>query len=198
MSYVITIGRQSGSGGRIIGKDLADRLGIEYYDKGIIHQLIADDCGIDESVVSELMEKRGSSLLYEMASFGKTNPLEEQVFISKTRIIKDLADNHSCVIVGKCADYILRDYDNVLKVFLYCDVEDRINRLVNDYKEFDSLTEREINAMDRKRANYYHFFTTRKWGERKNYDMLINTSVGVDNVTSMLETIARGRFGGND
>ena len=198
MSYLITIGRQHGCGGRVIGKDLADRLGIEYYDKNIIHQLIADDCGIDEEMVSELMEKKGSSLLYEMASFGKTNPLEEQVFISKSKVIKELADHHSCVIVGKCADYILRDYDNVLNVFLYADIGDRIDRIVSVYKDFPAITEKELNKMDRQRSNYYHFYTTRKWGERKNYDIMINTSVGLDNVTSMLETIARGRFGGQD
>lgn len=196
MSYVITIGRQTGCGGRIIGKDLADRLGIEYYDKNIIHQLIADDCGIDEGVVSELMEKRGSSLLYEMANFGKSTPLEEQIYISKTKIIKELADNHTCVIVGKCADYILRDYDNVLKVFLYGSPEDRINRLVNEYHEYESLTEHDLRTLDRKRANYYHFFTTLKWGERRNYDLLVNTHLGLDSVTAMLETIVRGRFGG--
>ena len=197
MSYVITIGRQHGCGGRVIGKDLADRLGIEYYDKNIIHQLIADDCGMDEEMVSEFMEKKGSSLLYEMASgFGKSNPLDEQVYISKTRIIKELADNHTCVIVGKCADYILRDYDNVLNVFLYADIQDRIDRIVSVYKDFPAITEKQLHKMDKQRANYYKFYTSRKWGDSSNYDIMINTSVGLDNVTSMLETIALGRFGG--
>ena len=192
-NYVITISRQSGCGGGIIGKQLADSLGIEYYDKKIIHQLIADDCGIDEELVAELMEKKSSNI------FGVTsNSLEEQVFASKVKIIRELAENHSCVIVGKCADYILRDYDNVLNIFLYGEMQDRINRLINEYHEYESITEKELRNQDKKRANYYEFFTSRKWGDRDNYDAMINTRIGLGATAKMLETFARERFGGID
>ena len=194
--FVITIGRQSGCGGGIVGKTLADSLGIEYYDKKIIHQLIADDCGIDEDLVSELMERKGSSFIPGAATYGKSGSLEEQVFLSKVKIIKELADNHSCVIVGKCADYILRDYENVLNVFLYGTYEERIRRLVEDYKEYDSITEKELKHQDKHRAKYYEFFTGRKWGDQDNYDVMINTKLGLNETAAMLETIARNRFGG--
>lgn len=198
INYVITIGRQHGCGGRIVGKELAKKLGVAYYDKEIIRGIIAEDCGISPEAVADLMDKRTSSLLYEMASFGKGSPLEEQVFLSKSRIVKELAEKSSCVIVGVCADYILREHKNKLTVFLYGDMQDRIDRIVNYYKDADVITESQLKTIDRKRANYYHFFTTLKWGERKNYDMLINTGIGVENVTSVLETVARSRFGGSN
>lgn len=198
-NYVITIGRQHGCGGRLIGKELAKRLGIAYYDKNIVISLIAEDCGISEDCVRELMDKRTSSLLYEMASFGReSSPLEEQIFISKVRIVKELAEKSSCVIVGICADYILRDFENKLTVFLYGDIKSRIDRIVNTYKDDDSISEQKLKTIDRKRANYYHFFTTLKWGERKNYDVLVNTDIGIENVTDMLEKFANNRFGGEN
>ncbi|NLL63696.1 MAG: cytidylate kinase-like family protein [Ruminococcaceae bacterium] len=195
-NYVITIGRQHGCGGRIIGRELAFRLGIAYYDKEIIHGLIAEETGIDKNLVCELMDKRTSSLLYELASFGRITPLEEQVFLAKTKVIRELATKSSCVFVGKCADYILREYKNKITIFLYGEATDRINRIVNEYGDRKSLTEHELKTLDRKRANYYHFFTTHKWGDRKNYDMMINTGIGLEGVTDMLEIIARKRFGG--
>ena len=194
LNYAITIGRQHGCGGRIVGQQLAERLGISYYDREIVTGLIAEDCGISQEAVRELMDKRTSSLLYEMATFGKS-PLEEQIFISKTKIVKQLFEKGPCVIVGICADYILREQDNILTVFLYGDISSRIDRIVNYYKDTVSITEQELKSIDRKRANYYHFFTTYKWGERRNYDMLINTGVGIENVIDMLEIIARNRFG---
>ncbi|MBQ9066186.1 MAG: cytidylate kinase-like family protein [Clostridia bacterium] len=194
--YYITIGRQHGCGGRLIGKELADRLGIAYYDRDTITDMIAEDCGLSPEAVSGLMERRTSSLLYEMATLGQTNPLEEQVFISKTRIVNRLADQGSFVIVGICADYILRDRKNLLKVFLYGDPVERMDRIVNVYHDYDYLSEQKLKALDRNRADYYRFFTSYKWGNRANYDILINTDVGLEGVTDMLELIAKKRFGG--
>lgn len=198
MSYVITIGRQHGCGGRLVGRELAARLGIKYYDKEIIKGLIAEKCGITVETVTELMEKRTSSLLYEMAVFADKGPLEEQVFIAQSEIVRELASEESCIFVGCCADYILRDFNDRITVFLYGDIESRIERLVNQYKDSGKINERMLKSTDRKRANYYNFFTTQKWGERSNYDILVNTDIGVDNVTDMLEIIAKNRFGGNE
>ena len=197
-NFVITIGRQHGCGGRLIGKKLADNLGIDYYDRDNLIKLIAKDCAISEEVVSEMMEKHTSSFLYEIASFGVTEPLEEQIFLSKNKITNELADKGPCVIVGACADYILRESANALKVFLYGDVHSRIKRIVEVYKDVESITEHQLKTIDRKRANYYHFFTTQKWGDRNNYDILINTCLGIDNVVEMLEKIAVERFGGEN
>lgn len=197
-NYFITIGRQHGCGGRIVGRNLADRLGIQYYDRDSVIDMISEDCGLTPDTVSGLMERRTSSLLYEMATYAQTNPLEEQVFISKTRIVNRLADQSSMVIVGICADYILRDRDRLLKVFLYGSPKSRIDRIVNVYKDTDYMTEQQLKSMDRKRADYYRFFTSFKWGDHANYDLLVNTDIGLNTVTDMLDIIAKQRFGGTN
>lgn len=195
-NYYITIGRQPGCGGRLVGKDLAERLGIAYYDKDNIIDLIAKDTGLDPENVAGLMDRKTSSFLYEMATMAQMNPLEEQVFLSKTRVINDLADQGPMVIVGSCADYILRDRENLLKVFLYGTPEKRIERIVNVYKDFDKLTPQKLKNLDKQRADYYRFFTSLKWGDWSNYDLLMNTDLGLDPVTDMLEHIAKVRYGG--
>ncbi len=194
--YYITISRQHGCGGRLVGKDLADRLGIAYYDKDNIIDLVAEDCGLAPGVVASLMERKTSSLLYEMATFAQTNPLEEQVFLSKTRVVNALADEGSMVLVGSCGDYILRERENILKVFLYGAPERRIDRIVNVYKDAASMTPQKLKSVDKSRADYYRFFTAGKWGEWSNYDVLMNTDLGLEPVTDMLEHAARVRFGG--
>lgn len=195
-NYYIAISRQSGCGGRLVGKALADRLGIAYYDRDNIIDLVAEDCGLARQSVVELMERKTSSLLYEMATFAHTNPLEEQVFLSKNRVINALADEGSLVIVGSCGDYVLRDRENLLKVFLYGSTEQRIDRIVNVYRDVPGLTAQKLKAMDKTRADYYRFFTSYKWGDWTNYDILFNTDLGLDPVTDMLEHIAKVRFGG--
>ncbi len=172
-NYYIAISRQSGCGGRLVGKALADRLGIAYYDRDNIIDLVAEDCGLARQSVVELMERKTSSLLYEMATFAHTNPLEEQVFLSKNRVI-----------------------ENLLKVFLYGSTEQRIDRIVNVYQDVPGLTAQKLKAMDKTRADYYRFFTSYKWGDWTNYDILFNTDLGLDPVTDMLEHIAKVRFGG--
>ena len=196
--FYITIGRQHGCGGRIIGKELAKRLNINYYDKEIIIDMIAKETGFARETVSGLMEHRTSSLLYEMATLAHTNPLEEQVFIAKTTIVNRLADQGPFVIVGSCADYILRDRENLLRIFLYGDPEKRIERIVNVYKDCSYMNEQQLKAFDRNRADYYRFFTSYKWGVRSNYDMLLNTDLGLESITDMLELIARKSFLGSD
>ena len=194
--YYITIGRQSGCGGRLVGRELAGRLGIAYYDKDNIIDMVAEDCGLAPEVVAGLMERKTSSLLYEMATFSQTNPLAEQVFLSKTRVVNALADEGPMVLVGSCGDYILRERENLLKVFLYGSAEKRLDRIVNVYKDIPSMTPQKLKSADKSRADYYRFFTAGKWGEWSNYDILMNTDLGLDPVTDMLEHIARVRFGG--
>lgn len=197
--FYLTISRQPGCGGRLIGKDLADRLGVAYYDKDNIIDLVAKDTGLDPQTVTGLMDRKTSSFLYEMATMAQTaqmNPLEEQVFLSKTRVINELADRGSMVLVGSCGDYILRDRENLLRVFLYGSAENRIDRIVNVYKDFEKLSAQKLKSLDRSRAEYYRFFTARKWGDWSGYDLLMNTDLGLDPVTDMLEHIARVRLGG--
>ena len=194
--YYIAISRQHGCGGRLVGKDLAQRLDIAYYDKDNIIDLVAEDCGLAKDEVARLMERKTSSLLYEMATMTHTNPLEEQVFLSKTRVVDALADQGPMVVVGSCADYILREREDLLRVFLYGSPDKRIDRIVNVYKDAPSMTAQKLKSADKARADYYRFFTSYKWGDWANYDLLMNTDQGLDPVTDMLEHIARVRFGG--
>ncbi len=196
MSYYITISRQYGCGGRLVGKALAEKLGIPYYDRDGIVDLIAEDCGLARESVLSLMDRRTSSLLYDMVTFGPSNPLEDQVFLSKTRVINRLADQGSCVIVGSCADYVLRDRGNLLKVFLYGSTETRLERATSLYGDKETVSENKLKAIDKKRADYYKFFTSTKWGSRENYDLLLNTDLGIDEVATVLERIARASVEG--
>lgn len=196
MSYYIAISRQNGCGGRLVGKELAKRLDIAYYDKDNIIDLVAADCGLAREVVVELMDRKTSSLLYEMATFSNTNPLEDQVFLSKNRVVNELADKGSLVMVGSCGDYILRERENLLKVFLYGSTESRIDRILNVYHDHPDINPQRLKNLDKKRADYYRFFTSRKWGDWANSDVLFNTDLGLDTVTDMLEHIAKVEFGG--
>lgn len=192
-NYIITIGRQFGCHGKEVGKELAKRLGIEYYDADKVNEYIAEDCGITKKEVDEFMEKRTSSLLYEMAVFAVMGPMEEKVFFSQTKVVKQLAEKSSCVFVGVCADYILKDQENVFKIFLQGDINKRLETAKKDYP---GLTEKDIKTADRKRASYYNFFTAQKWGEKGIYDIILNVGLGFDLIIDVLEKIAMEKFGG--
>ena len=131
-----------------------------------------------------------------MAVFAVMGPLEEKVFISQTKIVKQLAEKSSCVFVGVCADYILRDYDRLFKVFLKGDVTKRLVTVNEQHKDIEDITERDLKTADRKRASYYNFFTTQKWGEKDNYDLIADISLGKDVLVNMISSIAGEKFGG--
>lgn len=192
--FYITISREYGSGGRLVGKALAERLGIAYFDRDNIIDLVAEDCGLDKAFVEKIMERKTSSLLYEMATLTHTNPLEEQVFLSKNNVVNRLADEGSLVLVGSCGDYILRERSNLLRVFLYGSTEQRIDRILHVYGTETSMTSQKLKSIDKSRADYYRFFTSNKWADWSQFDLLMNTDLGLDTVTDMLEQAARARF----
>ncbi len=206
MSYnnIITITRQFGSGGHDIGEALANRLGIPFYDKELI-SLAAKESGICPEVFEAVDEKATNSLLYSL-SVGLYNynsgfssainemPVNDRLYILQHRIIKELADKENFVVVGRCADYILKEKSNVVKVFVYADLEKRVNRAIerNDI-EIDRAKQAVIKA-DKNRANYYSFYSGKKWGQPENYDLCINstnisTEQAVDLILSYLDII---------
>ena len=175
---IITITRQFGSGGHEIGAALAERLGIGFYDKELI-SLAAKESGIAPEVFEHADEKASNSLLYSL-SMGLYNygagfsssmgdlPVNDKLYILQHRIIKEKAENECFVIVGRCADYILRNQPNVVKVFIYADMESRIKRAV-DRREI-------VIKTDKNRANYYSFYSGQKWGQADNFDLCINST----------------------
>ena len=131
---VITIAREYGSGGRLIAQKVAEKLGIVYYDNEVI-DLAAKEMGFDVDVIRKVSEEKSSGFMYSLSSSAFTLPLNDQVYTMQSKIIRHLASYDACIIVSGCADYILEDFDNVLKVFIHAPLESRIGRVKEDYKE---------------------------------------------------------------
>ena len=185
MSKIITINRQFGSGGRELGKRLAEELGYAYYDNEIITQ-IAGRSGLAENYVNNIVEKKPS--VYYPITIGRTflthtpQPMDfnTQVYAQQHAIIKELADKSDCVIIGRCADYILADR-NPLRIFVYADMASRMERCRSkapkDEKPMtDKQLSKHITQLDEERSDYYKFFTGQKWTDAGHYDLMINTS----------------------
>lgn len=177
---IITISRQYGSGGRIVGKLLAERLGIPFYDNEII-TLAAEKTGLSKECFVHSEETSAGNLLLSLTtltpsveSFGL--PLNEKIFLVQSQVIKEVAEKSSCVIVGRSADYILSDMENCINVFLQADLKDRISRAVAQYDLPEKNAEAAVIKTDKRRANYYNYFTGLKWGSAENYDLILNTS----------------------
>ncbi len=203
--YIITIGRQYGSAGREIGFKLAEKLGIKCYDDELLKEA-AKASGLCEQIFETHDEKPTQSFIYSLVmdtySLGYNNsgfvdmPLSQKVFLAQFDAIKKIADRESCIIVGRCADYALADYKNVMSVFINADMEARAARIM----ERKNLTKKAdvvdiINKTDKKRASYYNYYTSKKWGDSKSYDICINSSLfGVDGTVDVLADMAKRKF----
>ena len=185
MNRVITIGREFGSGGRELGRRLAEHLGIAYYDREIMTE-IAKRTSLSERYIHQVVEKRPVPLL--PITIGHTfSPLldaafeqNQSIYQEHRKLICDLAERSDCVIVGRCADYILREYDGVTKLFLYADMPSKVERCRRKGPEHEHLSDRElrqhIQRVNKNRAKYYEFYTGQIWGDKANYDLCINTT----------------------
>lgn len=195
---IITIGRQFGSGGKQIGAALAEKMNIPFYDKELLKEA-AKDSGICEEIFDSFDEKPTNSFLYSLVmdpyslGFGSSTelPLNHKVFLAAFDTIKNLAEkNGSCVFVGRCADYALRDLDNVVNVFIYADMDDRAARIAKKFNISESKAKDMIKKEDKARASYYNYYTSKRWGEMKGYDICINTSkYGIDKTIDLLYDI---------
>lgn len=201
MLPVITISRQFGSGGHEVGEKLARQLNVPFYDKALI-AMAAKQSGLSEEVFAHADEKATSSLLYSMVmgnySFGarvpgiNEMPINDKLFIIQSDIIKKAASEGPCVVVGRCADYILRDYENCLNVFVHANKETRIRRSIakkdcEEKKAADFVTKK-----DKQRANYYNFYSNKRWDDLQNYDISIDTSrFTLDEAVELLIDAAR-------
>ncbi len=185
MSIIITIGREFGSGGRELGKRLAEELGIAYYDREIVEE-VAKNTKLAYEYVSNVIEKAPSAhfpitignsfnIYHNDVIFDNTTSIRQE----QTKVIRELASKGDCVIVGRCADYILRDM-NPFRIFVYSDIESKIKRCKEKGEISPDLTDKKITKMilniDKQRRKYYEFYTSNKWGDIKNYDVCINTT----------------------
>ena len=189
-SSIITIGREYGSGGRQIGQEVAKYFGIKCYDKELLEHA-ANESGICKELFENHDERPTNSFLYSLVmdtySFGYSSsgftdmPMNHKIFLAQFDAIKKLVSEGPCVMVGRCADYALESYPNVVSIFIRADMEDRIRRVATRLDLTDAKAKDLINKTDKKRASYYNYYTNKKWGDAESYDICINSSkFGVD------------------
>jgi cytidylate kinase len=201
--YVITIGRQLGSGGRIIGEKLAGQLGISFYDKELI-QIASQESGLGKEYFEQADEKRSYSIFGGL--FGLRGSLADEPFSNhylnnetlfkiQSDVIRDLAEKGSCLFVGRCADYVLKEYPRCLNVFISADMNDRINRVAK-IQDLPAEKARDfIEKADKQRAGYYNYFSNKVWGAAESYHLCVNSSfLGIDETVTFIRHYAEKRF----
>lgn len=189
---IIAIGRQFGSGGRTIGKKLAERLGIPCYDEELL-QRMAIESGYTPEYLKEHTEYAATRNVFShalTANFFAGNSYQDDLWALQNKIIKELAEQGPCVFVGFCSEYILRKHDNCLRVFIHADLDKRAKRIVEQYGETTETPEMRVKESDRQRSRYYQYYTDLKWGDTKNYHLSLNSgTMGIDHCVDILEKL---------
>lgn len=184
MDKIITLGRQYGSGGREIGQKIADHYDIPFYDNELITRA-AKESGFAEETFAKAEDKATNSLLYSLAmginvygnqDFGFTGlSLDDRIFLAQSDVIRKVADEGPCVIVGRCADYVLKERDNIVNLFVKASMSFRLERVVKEYGEEEKKAADIILKNDKRRANYYSYHVGEKWTDLNNYDLVIRS-----------------------
>ena len=187
---VIVIGRQYGSGGHDIGKALAEKLGFAFYDNEIF-QMTAGSTGYTPQFIKDREENMTNSLLYDLVSqmyiYSDTQEApRDAIFESEGKVIRELADKGNCVILGRCADYFLRNRENCLKVYLHAPEDYRVKRIMKTENLSEEDARQKIRKMDRRRSDNYHYYTKRIWGHSGNYDITLDTEIGAEAVQEII------------
>ena len=187
---VVTISREFGSGGRTIGKKVAEDLGIPCYDSELI-QKIAAESGFDQQYIKDAGEYAPGGFLASAFSHQTAGPNNaDYLWHIQYKIITELAEKGPCVIVGRCADYILRDKADCLKVFIHADMAFRAQRIVREYGERDESAEQRLRDKDKRRAAYHRFYTDMKWGHAQNYDITLNSgTLGIEKCVNIIKAL---------
>ena len=190
MKRIITISREFGSGGRTIGKGVAEKLGIPCYDHEVIEQLVERSGFAADYVKSQSEYAPNGSLFVNALNAGNFHGLSNQdkLWTMQRQIIEELGEKENCVIVGRCADYILRDRADCLKVFIHRDFRSRAERIVQVYGETEVPTEKRLKEKDKRRAAYYQFYTDQKWADLANYHIVLDS--GVIGIEKCIDIIA--------
>lgn len=203
--FIVNIGRQLGSGGREIGEKLAARLGIEFYDKELI-QLASEESGLCSEFFERADERASQSIIgglfgmrFPFISDGAipaTNCLSnDALFKVQSDVIRRLADEKSCLFVGRCADYILRDHPRCANVFISCSREERIKRLCRIHSIMEHAAEEMMEKADKKRAEYYNYYSYKRWGAAETYHLCIDSSVlGIEQTTDFIEEFVKQKL----
>ena len=188
---IITISREYGSGGRLIAKQLSENLGITFYDKQLIAE-VAKKTGFSENFIRDTEHQRPTnSFLFDLYTSVATPSVPDQVFIAQAKVIKEAAAKGSCVIVGRCADYILRDQPNVLRVFVHAPLDQRIRRAREEYGAAEDNLESYVIRQDKARASYHNYFAAGRWGQSREYDLCVNSRIGIDASVQVIQAAAQ-------
>lgn len=193
---IITISREYGSGGRYIGEEVAKRLGIAYYDKKIIAQT-AEKTGLAEEYIEEKGEYAPSSSFFAYAFVGRHSDgssIDDYLYAAQRQIILDVAEQGPCVIIGRCADYILRDREDCLHIFVHGNEEAKVRRIMELYHVSETEAKRQLKFVDKKRSTNYNYYTDRKWGVTQNYTLSMNSSeLGYETCIEMICSLVKPR-----
>ena len=189
---VITIGRQFGSGGRIVAQRVAESLRIPFYDKAVI-DLAAKETGLSEEFIRQAEQKKTSSFLYNLYMSTQNLPVSDQVFIAESDVIRKVAAVGPCVIVGRCADYVLRNQEGVLNLFIHAPLDERIFRAKEEYKVEAADVRAYVLKQDKRRTAFYEHFSDRVWGKAENYHLAINSTIGLDTTVDLILALAEER-----
>ena len=192
MKYIITIGREYGSGGRFIGQLVAKELGIDFYD----NELITEACkssGLSPAIF-ETFDEKTDGFFSAAGMYSYDMSLSQKVFLAQVEAIKRIAENGSCVIVGRCADFVLKDMENVCSIFICAPMKDKVERAVQFYGLKPEKAESQIVKKDKKRKGYYNFYTDLDWGKASNYDLCINSKIGIENSVKIIVNYVKERF----
>lgn len=197
MKTIITIGRQFGSGGKEIGEILAKELGIPFYDRELLTRA-AKESGFCEEMIQNHDERPTNSFLYNLVmdtySFGYNSaamvdmPISQKVFLAQFDAIRKIADEGPCVIVGRCADYALSEYDNCLNIFIHGNQKCKIERIMCKYELNDQKAKEMMIKKDKQRQSYYNYYSSKKWGRADSYDLTVNSSVlGIEGSVKLIK-----------
>lgn len=202
--FVINIGRQLGSGGRLIGEKLAAQLHIDFFDKELI-QIASKESGLGKEFFEKVDERASHSLIGGLLGFrtnissevyGKNYLCNETFFEIQSNVIRDLAEEKSCLFVGRCADYILRENPRCINVFISANIEDRIKRVAQDQQLSTEKAEEVIEKTDKKRSEYYNYYSNKVWGAAESYHLCINSSVlGIDETVAFIRQFIEQKLG---
>ena len=186
---VITISREYGSGGRAIGEKLAKELGVPFYNKELI-LMAAKESGLSEEYIKKTEQMKSTSFLYGLYMGAQALPMNDQIFLVQSKIIRKIAEEGPCVIVGRCADYILREREDLINVFIHAPLSYRAQRAKSIYEKEAGNMEDFVKKQDKKRASFYNYFSQNKWGDARHYHLAISSEYGIDFAVEVLKHAA--------
>ena len=191
---VITVGREYGSGGRLIAQKAAEALGIPFFDRSIIN-MAAEETGLSADFIRRTEQQKTSSFLYNLYMSTQSLPVNDQVFIAQSEVIRRVAAEGPCIIVGRCADYVLRNQSGVdaLNLFIHAPMEERIRRVREEYKVQAPDLRLYILKQDKNRAAYYEHFTDGQWGKAQDYHLAVSSGLGLETIVRLLTDLMRDR-----